>query len=63
VEVTEGVGMSESLVDQGLALVCETCECEIDFPDDRASDVGICRECGIAFLMDAPVAGSGSRSA
>ena len=55
--------MSESLVDLGAALVCETCECEIDFPDDLASEVGICRECGIAFLLDAPVAGSGTRSA
>jgi hypothetical protein len=44
--------MSESLVDLGLALVCETCECEIDFPDATATEVGVCRECGIAFLVD-----------
>ena len=43
--------MNDSLVDQGLALVCETCECEIDFPDEVASEVGICRQCGIAFLV------------
>ena len=45
--------MSESLVDLGLALVCETCECEIDFPDATTAEVGVCRECGIAFLVDA----------
>jgi hypothetical protein len=55
--------MSESLVDLGLALVCETCECEIDFPDDLASEVGICHHCGVAFLVEAPAARSGSGSA
>lgn len=55
--------MSESLTDLGLALVCETCECEIDFTDDLASEVGICRQCGMAFLVDVAAAGSGSRSA
>lgn len=44
--------MNDSLVDLGLALVCETCECEIDFTDEL-SDVGLCRQCGIAFLVDA----------
>jgi hypothetical protein len=44
-------GMSESLVDEGLNMVCETCESEIDFPDEVASEVGICRQCGIAFLI------------
>ena len=43
--------MSESLVDEGLHMVCETCESEIDFPDEIASEVGICRQCGIAFLV------------
>ena len=43
--------MSESLVDDGLHMVCETCESEIDFPDEIASEVGICRQCGIAFLV------------
>ena len=57
--------MSESLVDEGLHLVCETCESEIDFPDELASDVGICRQCGMAFLVGALAEGSdsGSRSA
>jgi hypothetical protein len=63
VEVMEGVGMSESLADLGLALVCETCECEIDFPDGLASEVGICRQCGMAFLVDEAAADSASRSA
>ena len=43
--------MNESLVDDGLHMVCETCESEIDFPDEIASEVGICRQCGIAFLV------------
>ena len=43
--------MNESLTDLGLALVCETCQSEIDFPDEVASEVGICRQCGIAFLV------------
>ena len=45
--------MNDSLIDLGLALTCETCESEIDFPDDASSEVGICRECGLAFLVDA----------
>jgi hypothetical protein len=57
--------MSESLVDDGLHMVCETCESEIDFPDEIASEVGICRQCGMAFLVGAlgEESGSGSRSA
>jgi hypothetical protein len=57
--------MSESLVDEGLHMVCETCETEIDFPDEVASEVGICRQCGMAFLVGALAEGegSGSRSA
>jgi hypothetical protein len=56
--------MSESLVDEGLHLVCETCESEIDFPDEVASEVGICRQCGMAFLVGAlEGSDSGSRSA
>jgi hypothetical protein len=60
--------MSESLVDDGLHMVCETCESEIDFPDEIASEVGICRQCGIAFLVgrlaeDSSNEGSGSQSA
>jgi len=53
--------MSDSLVEQGLALVCETCECEIDFPDDHA-EVGVCRQCGVAFLLEVSTS-SASRSA
>ena len=55
--------MNESLYDLGLALVCETCESEIDFPDDLASDVGICHQCGVAFLVESPAQGSVGRSA
>jgi hypothetical protein len=46
--------MNDSLVDLGLALVCETCECEIDFPDEATAEVGICRQCGLAFLLESP---------
>jgi transcription initiation factor TFIIIB Brf1 subunit/transcription initiation factor TFIIB len=35
-------------------MVCETCEGEIDLPEDLESGTGICRQCGIAFLVDAP---------
>jgi hypothetical protein len=57
--------MNDSLIDSGLAMVCETCESEIDFPDEIASEVGICRQCGMAFLVGAlgEESGSGSRSA
>ena len=53
--------MNDSLVEQGLALVCETCECEIDFPDDHA-ELGVCRSCGVAFLLEVN-ASTTSRSA
>ncbi len=46
--------MSESLVDLGLDLVCATCRSEIDFPDDTDAGVGLCRQCGMAFLLDVP---------
>ena len=36
----------------GLSTVCETCDDEIEFPDDLGRDVGICRQCGEAFLID-----------
>ena len=57
--------MNHGLVDTGLsprgeAIVCETCESDIDFPDDFA-DVGVCRHCGIAFLIDAPTANARTR--
>lgn len=32
-------------------MVCETCESEIDVPDEHA-ELGVCRHCGIAFLLD-----------
>lgn len=38
----------------GLAPLCETCESVIDVPDDVTTDAGVCRQCGIAFLMDPP---------
>jgi hypothetical protein len=63
VEGTEGVVVNDSLVDLGLALVCDTCESEIDFPDELASEIGICRQCGMAFLMETPAERSGTRSA
>lgn len=48
--------MNEGLAPSGLAVVCETCEGDIDFPDAHA-DLGFCRQCGIAFLVDrAPAA-------
>lgn len=43
--------LPDSLVNLGLAVVCETCESEIDVLDD-AADHGVCRHCGIAFLLD-----------
>lgn len=46
--------MRHSLAHIGLALVCETCDGEIDLPDDLDAGTGICRQCGIAFLVDAP---------
>jgi hypothetical protein len=55
--------VNDSLIDSGLTMVCETCESEIDFPDEIASEVGICRQCGIAFLVGALAEESGSRSA
>ncbi|MGA8851836.1 MAG: hypothetical protein WB508_08960 [Aeromicrobium sp.] len=41
----------DSVVSLGLAVVCETCESEIDLLDGSA-DHGVCRHCGIAFLLD-----------
>jgi hypothetical protein len=46
--------MATSLRHIGLALICETCDGEIDLPEDLESGNGICRQCGIAFLVDAP---------
>lgn len=43
--------MDTSLVDLGLAVVCEACEGEIDVLDDTPEQA-LCRQCGIAFLVD-----------
>ncbi len=45
----------DGLFPSGLSIVCETCESDIDFPDDH-SELGVCRQCGIAFLVDLPAA-------
>ena len=42
--------MTESLIELGLAVVCETCESEIELGADPAE--GICRQCGLAFLIE-----------
>ena len=34
----------------GLSTVCATCDSDIDFLDE--SELGICRQCGEAFLFD-----------
>lgn len=44
----------ESVLLVGDVLMCETCDSEIDFPDDLAAERGVCRHCGIAFLVDPP---------
>ena len=44
---------SAGLSPRGMDTVCETCESDIDFPDEYA-DLGVCRQCGVAFLIDAP---------
>jgi hypothetical protein len=46
--------MRHSLELIGLAMVCETCDGDVDLPEDLAAGTGICRQCGIAFLVDAP---------
>ena len=43
--------MNDGLAAAGLSIVCETCEGDIDFPD-AYSEVGVCRHCGLAFLVD-----------
>ncbi|MFL6088961.1 MAG: hypothetical protein ACJ71Z_02345 [Aeromicrobium sp.] len=48
--------MSDGLAWHGLSMICETCESDIDFPDDDVMSLGVCRQCGIAFLLDAPAA-------
>lgn len=46
--------MRQSLAHIGLAMVCEACNGEIELPEDLESGSGMCRQCGIAFLVDAP---------
>ena len=48
---------SDGLSPRGMDTVCETCESDIDSPDEYA-DLGVCRQCGVAFLIDAPAAGA-----
>lgn len=45
--------MSDGLTSYGLSIVCETCESDIYFADDHES--GLCRTCGLAFLIDGPM--------
>jgi hypothetical protein len=52
--------MTESLVDLGLAVTCETCESEIEL--DATSCEGLCRQCGLSFLLDGPATSAGGRS-
>lgn len=47
----------------GLSTVCETCDSDIDFPDDAVAERGICHQCGEAFLLDAPTTTSIAHSA
>jgi hypothetical protein len=56
--------MDTSFRHLGLMLLCEVCEGEVELPDDRGPGTGVCRQCGIAFIVDAPYAADGqSRSA
>lgn len=48
--------MNDSLRHIGLLLVCEACDGEISLPDDLEEGTGLCHQCGIAFLIDAPYA-------
>ena len=53
--------MDTSLRSLGLMLLCEVCEAEIDLPDNLVEGTGICRHCGIAFILDAPYAADRER--
>jgi hypothetical protein len=48
--------MNDGLTSYGLSTVCETCESDIDFPDDLTVETCVCRHCGMAFLVDPPAA-------
>lgn len=43
--------MDDGLTTLGLSVTCEACESDLDFVDAFA-EVGVCRQCGIAFLVD-----------
>jgi hypothetical protein len=40
-------------------VTCETCESEIEL--DAASSEGLCRQCGLSFLLDGPATHAGGR--
>ncbi|HSI26167.1 MAG TPA: hypothetical protein VK948_02070 [Aeromicrobium sp.] len=46
----------------GLFTVCETCDSEIDFPEGPESELGICRACGEAFLIEFAPSGAVAQS-
>lgn len=46
--------MRQALAHIGLALVCEACDGEVELPDDLERGTGLCRQCGLVFLVDAP---------
>lgn len=52
------MSIEPGLASHGLSVVCETCESDLDFPDEFATETGVCRQCGIAFLLDAAPAAS-----
>lgn len=51
--------MRDLLADIGIALVCETCDGEVDL----LSESPVCRQCGVAFLVDAEQEESAARPA
>lgn len=46
--------MDSSLRYLGIMLLCDTCDGEVDLPEDLEDGTAMCRHCGIAFLIDAP---------
>ena len=53
-------GTTVSLIDLGLATACETCESEIEFSADSAE--GLCRKCGLSFLLDETIIRTGEQA-
>lgn len=43
--------MRDGLTTYGLSIACATCATDLDFVDEFA-EVGICRQCGVAFLVE-----------